>query len=86
MAVLEAIKCNVPVLTSLNLSVRELINDAALYFDPDSVDDIGEKMMRIYKDENLRTQLIEKSGIVSSEYSWKRTAELLWQSILKAVN
>ena len=86
MRVLEAIKCNVPVLTSLNLSVRELINDAALYFDPDNYDDIGEKMMRIYKDENLRAQLIKKSSIIASQYSWKQTAELLWQSILKAVN
>jgi len=43
-------------------------------------------MMLIYKDEKLRKELIEKGKIIAARYSWQRTAELLWQSILKAVN
>ena len=45
-----------------------------------------DKMMLIYKDEKLRKELIEKGKIIAARYSWQRTAELLWQSILKAVN
>jgi hypothetical protein len=37
--------------------------------------------MRIYKDEPLRNQLIENGKKIVNDYSWDRTAELLWHSI-----
>jgi glycosyltransferase involved in cell wall biosynthesis len=83
--VLEAMKCHVPVITSSNSAMEEIAGDAALYADPKSFEDLAEKMMLIYKDENLRNTLIEKGKIVSLRYSWPRTAELLWESIQKAV-
>ena len=83
--VLEAMKCNVPVITSSRSSMQEIARDAALYADPENFENIAENMMRIYKDENLRKELIEKGKIIAPQYSWQRTAELLWQSILKAV-
>jgi glycosyltransferase involved in cell wall biosynthesis len=84
--VLEAMKCHVPVITSSHSSMQEIAGDAALYVDAKSFEDIAEKMMRIYKDENLRKELIEKGKIIAKQYSWQRTAELLWQIILKAVD
>jgi len=84
--VLEAMKCDVPVITSSGSSMEEIAKDAALYADPESFEDIAGKMMLIYKDEKLRKELIEKGKIIAARYSWQRTAELLWQSILKAVN
>jgi glycosyltransferase involved in cell wall biosynthesis len=84
--VLEAMKCNVPVITSSHSSMQEIAGDAALYADASNVEDIAEKMMQIYKDESLRKELIEKGKIIAGQYSWQRTAELLWQSILKAVD
>jgi glycosyltransferase involved in cell wall biosynthesis len=83
--VLEAIKCNVPVITSSDSSMQEIAKDAALYADPKNFEDIAEKMMYMYKDENFRKELIEKGKQIAEEYSWPRTAELLWQSILKTV-
>jgi len=84
--VLEAMKCNVPVITSFGSSMEEIARDAALYADAKNFEDIAGKMMLIYKDEKLRKELIEKGKIIAAQYSWQRTAELLWQSILKAVN
>ena len=84
--VLEAMKCNVPVITSLGSSMEEIAKDAALYADAKNFEEIAGKMMLIYKDEKLRKELIEKGKIIAARYSWQRTAELLWQSILKAVN
>jgi len=84
--ILEAMKSNVPVVTSAGSSMEEIAQDAALYADPKDFDDIADKMMLIYKDENLRKELIEKGKVIADQYSWQRTAELLWQSILKAVN
>lgn len=84
--VLEAMKSDVPVITSARSSMQEIAKDAALYVNEKSHEDIAEKMMLLYKDENLRKELISKGRIIAQDYSWKRTAELLWQSIMKAVS
>ena len=83
--VLEAMQCDVPVVTSKDSSMQEIGEDAALYFDPADFNDMAEKMMLVYKDEDLRKKLIEKGRFVSGKYSWERTAGLLWQSVMKAV-
>jgi glycosyltransferase involved in cell wall biosynthesis len=83
--VLEAIHCDVPVITSVNSPMQEIAGDAALFVDPSNYADIADKMMRIYKDESLRNDFIKKGQLIIPRFSWDRTAELLWQSILKAV-
>jgi glycosyltransferase involved in cell wall biosynthesis len=82
--VLEAMQSDVPVITSANSSMQEIAKDAALYADASSHADIADKMMMLYKDENLRKQLIEKGRQTARQYNWDKTAELLWQSIVKA--
>ncbi|HVG40045.1 MAG TPA: hypothetical protein VM888_00440, partial [Chitinophagaceae bacterium] len=66
--------------------MQEIGEDGALYFDPHDPADIGDKLMLIYKDENLRKNLIEKGEGISVKYTWDKTAALLWESILKAAN
>ena len=82
--VLEAMQCGVPVITSSLSSMQEIAGDAALYADADRFENIAEQMMRIYKDEALGKELIEKGQLVAGRYSWDRTAGLLWKSIIKA--
>jgi glycosyltransferase involved in cell wall biosynthesis len=79
--VLEAMKCDVPALTSQNTSMQEIAGEAGLYFDPASYQDIAEQMMRIYKDEDLRKRLIEKGRETAAAFSWERTAALLWTGV-----
>jgi glycosyltransferase involved in cell wall biosynthesis len=81
----EAMRCNVPVLTSSGTSMEEIAGEAALYFNPTDHADIAEKIMLIYKDEGLRKQLIEKGEMTSDKYDWEKLSELFWQSILKTV-
>ncbi|MBS1919950.1 MAG: glycosyltransferase family 4 protein [Bacteroidetes bacterium] len=83
--VLEAMCCEVPVITSAKTSMQEIAQDAALYCDPNDFNSIAEKMMVVYKDENLREKLIKKGKRFREQFSWDRTAEILWQNILKAV-
>ena len=83
--VLEAMRCNVPVITSVNSAIQEIGGDAALYADPNNYNDIAEKMMRIYKDEELRRQLILRGAKLSGRYNWDESAELLWQTIMKTI-
>ena len=82
--VLEAMRCDVPVITSANSSMQEIAKDAALYADANSDTDIADKMMLLYKDENFRKDLIQKGRQVAREYNWDKTASLVWQSIVKA--
>jgi glycosyltransferase involved in cell wall biosynthesis len=82
----EAMQCNVPVITSRSSSMQEICGDAALYADPQNHTAIADKMMQVYKDETFRKGLIKKGMDMCKKYSWDRTAELLWQTIIKTVN
>ena len=64
--------------------MQEIANEAALFADAISYDDIAAKMMMLYKDEKLRKQLIENGRLTAGQYSWDKTADLLWTSIVKA--
>lgn len=81
--VLEAMSCGVPALTSSGTSMQEIGEDAALYFNPADFNDIADKMMLIYKDEALRSQLVARGFDVARQYSWQRTADLLWEAVGK---
>ena len=82
--VLEAMKSEVPVLTSSGTSMNETAGAAGLYFDPHNYNDIADKMMMIYKDEDLRLEMIKKGTIRADDFSWKNTAGMLWKAIMKA--
>ncbi len=84
-AALQAMKCNVPLLASTNTIVQEVAGDAALYFDGPDPGYIAEKLMVIYKDENLRNELIEKGRMIASEYSMQKSADLLWKNIYDGI-
>lgn len=81
--VLEAMRCEVPVITSSGSAMQEIAKDGALYAAAGNYNDIAGKMILLYKDENLRKELIRKGQEIAGQYSWDRTATLLWQSIIK---
>jgi glycosyltransferase involved in cell wall biosynthesis len=78
-------KSEVPVLTSEKTSMEEAAGDAALYFNPNDHQNMADKMMLIYKDENLRNRLIEKGKSKAEKYNWEESAELFWECILKTI-
>ena len=55
----EAMACGAPVLTSNVTSLPEVCGNAAVYVEPESVDDIAEKLLALYRDESLRMHLRE---------------------------
>jgi glycosyltransferase involved in cell wall biosynthesis len=57
---LEAWKLNCPVITSDIRGIREQTGNAALLVHPDSVEAITEAILRLWTDEGLRQQLIER--------------------------
>jgi glycosyltransferase involved in cell wall biosynthesis len=82
----EAMSCGVPIITSNITSMPEVVEDAGMLVDPFSVEDITKAMLKIVRDEKLRNELAEKSMEQAKKFSWERTADLLWSSILKTIN
>ncbi|MBL7888374.1 MAG: glycosyltransferase family 4 protein [Bacteroidia bacterium] len=84
--ILEAMSCDTPVITSNITSMPEVAGNAALLVDPFSEKSIADAMIYIYKDEDMRTDLIKKGRERRKEFSWDRSANLLWESIEKTLN
>lgn len=83
--IVEAMNCDVPVITSNVTSMPEIAGDAALLVDPFSVESIKNGMIKIYKEENLRKQLVSNGRIHRQKFSWDKTAEKLWRCIEKVL-
>lgn len=82
--VLEAMTCDVPVIVSDRSSLPEVAGNAGLLVNPDLPEDIAAKMMILYKDEQLRNQLIKNARQQREKFNWDRSTEKLW-NILASV-
>ncbi len=80
---LEAMNCDVPVISSNTSSLPEVAGDAALFVNPFDVEDIKNAMLKIIENDDLRKNLIEKGRIRKELFSWDKTAEKLWEIISK---
>lgn len=83
--IVEAFYCDVPVITSNVTSMPEVAGDAALLVNPFSFESISEAMARITTDDNLRSTLIEKGRERRKLYTWQKTADGLWETLMKAI-
>ena len=83
--IIEAMNCDVPVITSNVTSMPEVSCDAALFVDPFSVESISDAMMNILNDKSLRNNLIEKGRQQRKLFSWQNTADKLWSCVEKVV-
>lgn len=84
--ILEAFRCDVPVITSNVTSMPEVAGNAALLADPFDPASIAAAMTKIASDTGLRDSLILKARERRTAFSWDHTAKLFWQSIEKIIN
>ena len=82
--ILEAFRCDTPVITSNVTSMPEVADDAALLVDPFSEASIAEGMTEML-DENVREALIEKGRERVKDFSWDKAADDIWNSLMKAI-
>jgi len=83
---LQALQCNVPVITSDTGALTSIFGEAALYINPENFEDIAQKMMLVFKDEDKAKKLVNAGKELMQHYQTDKTAELLMQCILKCAN
>jgi glycosyltransferase involved in cell wall biosynthesis len=84
--IVEAMSCNVPVITSNITSMPEAGGDAALLVNPYQVTEISQAMQQLATDTNLRNSLIEKGHEQIKKFSWNLTAAKLWACCQQVMN
>ena len=72
---LEAMAHGAPVVSSNATCLPEVYQDAAVYFDPHSTDDIAKKIETMLTDSKTRTQCIQRGRKLAASYSWKAMAQ-----------
>jgi len=76
---LEAMACGCPVVASNQASLPEIYGSAAVYFNPNDLKEMIEKIEKVIEDKKLKEELIEKGFERIKRYSWEKCA----QNILK---
>ena len=79
---LEAMQYGIPVLTSNKSALPEICGSAAIYFDPHDPNDIKNKIIELYSNNNLKQKMITNGYRQIKKYSWEKTFE----KTLKLIN
>ena len=82
---LEGMACGVPVITSSVSSLPEVCADAALLVSPTDVEAIATAIAALWLDPTLCATLIDRGYIQAQQWTWQRTAELLWHCCERAM-
>ncbi len=82
---LEAMRCEVPIITSNVSSMPEVVGDAGIKVSPESIEAIADAMEQLYNNVFLRKKLIEAGQTRQQQFSWDLTAKLLERSLNKVL-
>jgi len=72
---LEAMACGVPVVSSSRGSLPEVGGDAAIYFNPDDIENMTSQIDRVLRSEKLRQEKIKMGSIRVKQFSWEKLAK-----------
>lgn len=81
----EAMQCGVPIIAAKASCLPEIAGDAALYANPFDENEIKNAMLTMFNDDSLRNDLIKQGNNRKDNFSWDKTADLLWKSIEKTI-
>ena len=71
---LEALALGVPAAVARMSALPEMAGEAAIYFDPHSVDEMAQAMERLVWDEDLRGRLSGEAVEQAAKFTWEKTA------------
>jgi O-antigen biosynthesis alpha-1,3-mannosyltransferase len=82
---LEAMKCGCPVITSNVSCLTEVAGDAAIFVNPNIIDEIQNSMEKLLSNSDLRNDLIKKGYKRASELTWENAARLTYEGYNNAL-
>lgn len=71
---LEAMACGCPVVTSNRSSIPEVVGDAAIQVNPESVDELAAAISRVLKSADTRAEMKEAGLARAAGFSWEKCA------------
>jgi glycosyltransferase involved in cell wall biosynthesis len=77
----EAMACGTPVITSNTTSLPEAVGEAAITFDPLSVDQLADAIERVVSDAALQAKLRQGGPVQAARFNWTTTAMQLMQAL-----
>ena len=83
---LQALQCHVPVVISNTGALTSIFGEAALFVNPENFEDIAQKMMLVFKDENKVKELVNAGNELMKQYQLDKMADLLMQGISECAN
>ena len=72
---LEAQACSCPVVCSNAASLPEVCGDSVVYFDPNDIEDMRNKIQTVLNDKNLQNELRIKGLENIKRFNWERSAK-----------
>jgi glycosyltransferase involved in cell wall biosynthesis/subtilisin family serine protease len=78
---LQAMATKTPIAASQAASIPEIAEDAAVFFNPSNPDDMANAMISVLDDKELRRRLVKAGEERVKQFSWKKCAEGILQTI-----
>ncbi|MDR5876003.1 glycosyltransferase family 1 protein [Halomonas sp. CUBES01] len=78
MPVVEAMACGVPVLTSQDTSMHDIVGDAGFLVNPYDIDDMRHTLSEALQDANRRERYAALGIDISKRYTWAHSADRLY--------
>ena len=72
---LEAMQCGIPVITSNNSSLPEVVGDAGIMLDAADADGLCHSILKLYSTPALRQEMSLKSLAQAKKFSWERCTQ-----------
>ena len=72
---LEAMTYQIPVVSSKATCLPEILGQAAIYFNPEDIEDMKQKIKLVLEDKQLQKELILQGNKKIREYSWVKMAQ-----------
>lgn len=78
LAVLEAMACGTPVVSSKGGSLPEVCRDSAILFEPTDTDALADALLKVLGNRTLREQLVVKGLSNVEDFSWDKTSQYIY--------
>ncbi|MGH7884444.1 MAG: glycosyltransferase family 4 protein [Thermodesulfobacteriota bacterium] len=72
---IEAMSSGAAVIASNSSSLKEIVGDSGILFDPKSSDDLTDILIHVYENKNCRDELIQKGFHRSKRFNWNSTLD-----------